>query len=272
MMLRMKELGQELAGWYMIALVTCYHHAETSPNCCTCSSLPCLAGVHAPQALMQRGELFCCLTESSIGANHIGASVLNPGSHRVPWLRLTVVAGGGVGLPSDGRSLLLSPCFGEQPSRDVEREALVSQVHRVEEENQQLRLQLSQSLVQVGATEGGDGSQPWAASVENREAAGEEKSNRTDCTKQRTVQKCEVSHGTTPGTAAPQSSCMRGPSHQGLLGPYNTDPALHSSPSMLAGPGPPKRMEICLEIESNDADSAPSPPTPSENVSAQPGT
>ncbi|XP_059578767.1 xylosyl- and glucuronyltransferase LARGE2 isoform X2 [Alligator mississippiensis] len=93
-----------------------------------------------------------------------------------------------------GRSLLLSPCFGEQPSRDVEREALVSQVHRVEEENQQLRLQLSQSLVQVGATEGGDGSQPWAASVENREAAGEEKSNRTDCTKQRTVQKCELLH------------------------------------------------------------------------------
>ena len=62
-------------------------------------------------------------------------------------------------VPADGRFLLLPPCLGEQPSRDVEREALASQVRRVEEENQQLRMQ---------------------------------RNNRTACPKQRMVRKCEV--------------------------------------------------------------------------------
>ncbi|NXK99447.1 LARG2 glucuronyltransferase, partial [Mesembrinibis cayennensis] len=95
-----------------------------------------------------------------------------------------------VGSLEYGRFLLLPPCLGEQPSRDVEREALASRVRRVEEENQQLRLQLSQ--VQA---EGSDGSPQWGASAEDGEPpGGAERSNRTACPKQRTVHKCELLH------------------------------------------------------------------------------
>ncbi|KAM9239458.1 xylosyl- and glucuronyltransferase LARGE2 [Leptosomus discolor] len=88
-----------------------------------------------------------------------------------------------------GRFLLLPPCLGEQPSRDVEREALASRVRRVEEENQQLRRQLGQAQV-----EGSDGSPQWGASAEDGEPPGAERSNRTACSKQRTVHKCELLH------------------------------------------------------------------------------
>ncbi|XP_053800554.1 xylosyl- and glucuronyltransferase LARGE2 [Vidua chalybeata] len=94
-----------------------------------------------------------------------------------------------VGSLEYGRFLLLSPCLGEQPSRDVEREALASRVRRVEEENQQLRLQLGQAQV-----EGSDGSPQWGASAEDRDPPGGEKSNHTACPKQRTVHKCELLH------------------------------------------------------------------------------
>ncbi|XP_059675254.1 xylosyl- and glucuronyltransferase LARGE2 [Gavia stellata] len=94
-----------------------------------------------------------------------------------------------VGSLEYGRFLLLPPCLGEQPSRDVEREALASRVRRVEEENQQLRLQLGQAQA-----EGGDGSPQWGASAEDGDPPGGERSNRTACLKQRTVHKCELLH------------------------------------------------------------------------------
>ncbi|NXX22174.1 LARG2 glucuronyltransferase, partial [Podargus strigoides] len=94
-----------------------------------------------------------------------------------------------VGSLEYGRFLLLPPCLGEQPSRDVEREALASRVRRVEEENQQLRLQLGQAQA-----EGSDGSPQWGASTEDGDPSGGEKSNRTACLKQRTVHKCELLH------------------------------------------------------------------------------
>ncbi|NXN65465.1 LARG2 glucuronyltransferase, partial [Himantopus himantopus] len=94
-----------------------------------------------------------------------------------------------VGSLEYGRFLLLPPCLGEQPSRDVEREALASRVRRVEEENQQLRLQLGQAQA-----EGSDGSPQWGVSAEDRDPPGGERSNRTACPKQRTVHKCELLH------------------------------------------------------------------------------
>nr|XP_013814964.1 PREDICTED: glycosyltransferase-like protein LARGE2 [Apteryx mantelli mantelli] len=94
-----------------------------------------------------------------------------------------------VGSLEYGRFLLLPPCLGEQPSRDVEREALESQVRRVEEENQQLRLQLSQ--VQADSS---DGSPQWGASTEDGDPPGGERSNHTACPKQRMVHKCELLH------------------------------------------------------------------------------
>uniref|UniRef100_A0A8C3HF52 LARGE xylosyl- and glucuronyltransferase 2 n=1 Tax=Chrysemys picta bellii TaxID=8478 RepID=A0A8C3HF52_CHRPI len=91
-----------------------------------------------------------------------------------------------------GRSLLLSPCFGDRPSQDLEREALASQVRKVEEENLQLRLRLSQSQGQAGAVDGSDGSQQWAASFDDGDTPGDDRSNRTGCPKQQMVQKCEA--------------------------------------------------------------------------------
>ncbi|TRZ22783.1 hypothetical protein HGM15179_004299 [Zosterops borbonicus] len=94
-----------------------------------------------------------------------------------------------VGSLEYGRFLLLPPCLGEQPVRDAEREALASRVRRVEEENQQLRLQLSQAQA-----EGSEGSPQWGASAEDRDPPGGERSNHTACPKQRTVHKCELLH------------------------------------------------------------------------------
>ncbi|NXE11090.1 LARG2 glucuronyltransferase, partial [Lophotis ruficrista] len=94
-----------------------------------------------------------------------------------------------VGSLEYGRFLLLPPCLGEQPSRDVEREALASRVRRVEEENQQLRLQLGQAQA-----EGSNGSPQWGASAEDGDAPGGQRSNRTACPKQRMVHKCELLH------------------------------------------------------------------------------
>ncbi|XP_065610939.1 xylosyl- and glucuronyltransferase LARGE2 [Cyrtonyx montezumae] len=94
-----------------------------------------------------------------------------------------------VGSLEYGRFLLLPPCLGEQPSRDVEREALASQVRRVEEENQQLRMQLGQ--VQA---EGSDGSPQRGTSAEDGPPIGGERNNRTACPKQRMVHKCELLH------------------------------------------------------------------------------
>ncbi|XP_009893977.1 PREDICTED: glycosyltransferase-like protein LARGE2 [Charadrius vociferus] len=94
-----------------------------------------------------------------------------------------------VGSLEYGRFLLLPPCLGEQPSRDVEREALASRVRRVEEETQQLRLQLGQAQA-----EGSDGSPQWGVSAEDGAPPGGERSNRTACAKQRTVHKCELLH------------------------------------------------------------------------------
>ncbi|XP_075282859.1 xylosyl- and glucuronyltransferase LARGE2 [Opisthocomus hoazin] len=90
-----------------------------------------------------------------------------------------------VGSLEYGRFLLPPPCVGEQPGRDAEREALASRVRRVEEENQQLRLQLGQA-------EGSHGSPQWGASAEGGDPP--ESSNRTACPKQRTVHKCELLH------------------------------------------------------------------------------
>ncbi|XP_026705580.1 LARGE xylosyl- and glucuronyltransferase 2 [Athene cunicularia] len=94
-----------------------------------------------------------------------------------------------VGSLEYGRFLLLPACLGEQPGRDVEREALASRVRRVEEENQQLRMQLSQAQA-----EGSDGSPQWGTSAEEGDSPGGERSNRTACPKQRTVHKCELLH------------------------------------------------------------------------------
>ncbi|XP_074680201.1 xylosyl- and glucuronyltransferase LARGE2 [Strix aluco] len=94
-----------------------------------------------------------------------------------------------VGSLEYGRFLLLPACLGEQPSRDMEREALASRVRRVEEENQQLRMQLGQAQA-----EGSDGSPQWGTSAEDGDPPGHERSNRTACPKQRTVHKCELLH------------------------------------------------------------------------------
>lgn len=83
---------------------------------------------------------------------------------------------------------MLPPCFGEQSSRYFDREALVSQVRKVEEENQLLRLQLSHSQAQDETLDGMDGSQQGGDFSEDQEG----QNNHTGCPRQRVVQKCEV--------------------------------------------------------------------------------
>uniref|UniRef100_A0A665WNE8 LARGE xylosyl- and glucuronyltransferase 2 n=1 Tax=Echeneis naucrates TaxID=173247 RepID=A0A665WNE8_ECHNA len=74
--------------------------------------------------------------------------------------------------PPDGRSLLLAPCLADTPAAQVlERAVLESRVREVEEENRQIRLQLSQSQQGV-----------------------EDKNNHTECPRSPTVQKCELIH------------------------------------------------------------------------------
>ncbi|XP_072842085.2 xylosyl- and glucuronyltransferase LARGE2 isoform X1 [Pogona vitticeps] len=89
-----------------------------------------------------------------------------------------------------GCPLMLPPCFGEQSSRYFDREALVSQVRKVEEENQLLRLQLSHSQAQDETLDITDGSQQRGEFTEDQNG----QNNHTGCPKQRMVQKCELLH------------------------------------------------------------------------------
>nr|XP_060619909.1 xylosyl- and glucuronyltransferase LARGE2 [Anolis sagrei ordinatus]XP_060619918.1 xylosyl- and glucuronyltransferase LARGE2 [Anolis sagrei ordinatus]XP_060619927.1 xylosyl- and glucuronyltransferase LARGE2 [Anolis sagrei ordinatus]XP_060619937.1 xylosyl- and glucuronyltransferase LARGE2 [Anolis sagrei ordinatus] len=89
----------------------------------------------------------------------------------------------------DGCSLMFPPCIGDQSSRYFDREALVSQVRKVEEENQLLRRQLSHSQAKDEVMAGTDSSQWGAQMVEDQDGR-----NYTGCAKQRMVQKCELLH------------------------------------------------------------------------------
>ncbi|XP_041074983.1 LARGE xylosyl- and glucuronyltransferase 2-like isoform X1 [Polyodon spathula] len=108
----------------------------------------------------------------------------------ITWLYLFV------GNLENGRSLLLSPCLDEQSDRYLEHNVLDARVREVEEENRQLRLQISQS--QSSNQDGNYGNQQWAASAdtgaEDGENTAEERGNRTDCMKQPVVEKCELLH------------------------------------------------------------------------------
>lgn len=90
------------------------------------------------------------------------------------------------------------PCLADTPAAQVlERAVLESRVREVEEENRQIRLQLSQSQgTAVQLAEGNYGNQQWGASAdtvpEDGDNTTEEKSNHTDCPRSPTVQKCEV--------------------------------------------------------------------------------
>ncbi|KAM9481796.1 xylosyl- and glucuronyltransferase LARGE2s isoform 1-T5 [Clarias gariepinus] len=96
----------------------------------------------------------------------------------------------------NGRSLLLAPCLLESSeARFLEREVLASRVRQVEEENRQIRLQLSQSQ---GQTEGNYGNQQWVASAdtgaEDVENTAEERANHSECVRSPTAEKCELIH------------------------------------------------------------------------------
>ncbi|XP_038134548.1 LARGE xylosyl- and glucuronyltransferase 2 [Cyprinodon tularosa] len=96
----------------------------------------------------------------------------------------------------NGRSLLLAPCLPDTPAAQVlERAVLELRVREVEEENRQIKLQLSQAQ---GTAEGNYGNQQWGASAdtvpEDGDNTAEEKNNHTDCSRSPTVQKCELIH------------------------------------------------------------------------------
>ncbi|MED6292227.1 LARGE xylosyl- and glucuronyltransferase 2, partial [Characodon lateralis] len=99
-----------------------------------------------------------------------------------------------------GRSLLLAPCLPDTPAAQVlERAVLESRVREVEEENRQIKLQLSQSQGTASQlAEGNYGNQQWGASAdtvpEDGDNTAEEKNNHTDCSRSPTVQKCELIH------------------------------------------------------------------------------
>uniref|UniRef100_A0A4W6CRY6 LARGE xylosyl- and glucuronyltransferase 2 n=1 Tax=Lates calcarifer TaxID=8187 RepID=A0A4W6CRY6_LATCA len=101
---------------------------------------------------------------------------------------------------TDGRSLLLAPCLADTPAAHVlERAVLESRVREVEEENRQIRLQLSQSQgTAVQQPDGNYGNQQWGASAdtgpEDGDNTAEEKNNHTECPRSPTVQKCELIH------------------------------------------------------------------------------
>lgn len=101
--------------------------------------------------------------------------------------------------PPGGRSLFLAPCLADTPAAQVlERAVLESRVREVEEENRQIRLQLSQSQGTAGQPQDGNyGNQQWGASAdtgpEDGDNTAEEKSNHTDCPRSPAVHKCEVS-------------------------------------------------------------------------------
>lgn len=114
-------------------------------------------------------------------ARHGGSVV---GDVVLPILLLTLL-----GISSiDGCSLMLPPCFGEQSSQYLDREALASQVRKMEEENQLLKLQLSHSQAQEETLGRMDFSQQGLQFIKEQEG----RSNYSGCPKQRMVQKCEV--------------------------------------------------------------------------------
>lgn len=100
----------------------------------------------------------------------------------------------------DGRSLLLPPCLAFTPSSQIlDRSVLESRVREVEEENRQIRLQLSQS--QGTATQlpdGNYGNQQWGASAdtgpEDGDNTAEDRSNHTECPRSPAIHKCELIH------------------------------------------------------------------------------
>lgn len=100
----------------------------------------------------------------------------------------------------NGRSLLLAPCLADTPAaRVLERAVLESRVREVEEENRQIRLQLSQSQgTAAQPADGNYGNQQWGASAdtgpEDGDNTAEEKNNHTECPRSPTVQKCELIH------------------------------------------------------------------------------
>lgn len=100
----------------------------------------------------------------------------------------------------NGRSLLLAPCLADTPAAQVlERAVLESRVREVEEENRQIRLQLSQSQgTAAQLPDGNYGNQQWGASAdtgpEDGDNTAEEKNNHTECPRSPTVQKCELIH------------------------------------------------------------------------------
>uniref|UniRef100_A0A8C6KA44 LARGE xylosyl- and glucuronyltransferase 2 n=3 Tax=Nothobranchius TaxID=28779 RepID=A0A8C6KA44_NOTFU len=99
----------------------------------------------------------------------------------------------------NGRSLLLAPCLADTPAVQVlERAVLESRVREVEEENRQIRLQLSQSQgTAAQLVEGNYGNQQWGASADTVPEDGDntaEEKNHTDCSRSPPVQKCELIH------------------------------------------------------------------------------
>ncbi|XP_041753877.2 LARGE xylosyl- and glucuronyltransferase 2 [Coregonus clupeaformis] len=101
----------------------------------------------------------------------------------------------------NGRSLLLSPCLSETPeARVLDRAVLESRVREMEEENRQIRLQLSQLQGTAGqpADGGNYGNAAWGASAdtgpEDVENTAEERANHTECPRSPTVLKCELIH------------------------------------------------------------------------------
>ncbi|XP_024118751.1 LARGE xylosyl- and glucuronyltransferase 2 [Oryzias melastigma] len=100
----------------------------------------------------------------------------------------------------NGRSLLLAPCLADsQAAQVLERAVLEARVREVEEENRQIRLQLSQSQgTAAQLAEGNYGNQQWGASAdtvpEEGDNTAEEKNNHTDCPRPPTIQKCELIH------------------------------------------------------------------------------
>uniref|UniRef100_A0A665WNN4 LARGE xylosyl- and glucuronyltransferase 2 n=1 Tax=Echeneis naucrates TaxID=173247 RepID=A0A665WNN4_ECHNA len=95
----------------------------------------------------------------------------------------------------------LSPLcdFSQRSAQVLERAVLESRVREVEEENRQIRLQLSQSQQGVGQQPDGNyGNQQWAASAdtgpEDGDNTAEDKNNHTECPRSPTVQKCELIH------------------------------------------------------------------------------
>lgn len=84
-------------------------------------------------------------------------------------------------------------------ARVLERAVLESRVREMEEENRQIRLQLSQLQGTAGqpADGGNYGNAAWGASAdtgpEDVENTAEERANHTECPRSPTVLKCEVS-------------------------------------------------------------------------------